>query len=144
MTLQEVNGFFVKPEEERNMTHQSMRKMFLGKYGWIGFFGTLFLWVLVGASASGNGALSLEGRVACQRAIEEVYWRHTIWPEENTSPKPPLHEVMSADELRQKVEETLRMSRALAEVWQHPITGSALQGEMERMAETTRHPDRRR
>ena len=39
--------------------------------------------------------LSFAERVAYQRAIEEVYWRHRIWPKENSKPKPPLDEVMS-------------------------------------------------
>jgi hypothetical protein len=36
------------------------------------------------------GDLSLDERVAYQRAIEEVYWRHRIWPKENRAPKPLL------------------------------------------------------
>ena len=30
----------------------------------------------------------LAERVAFQQAIEEVYWRHRIWPTENPDPKP--------------------------------------------------------
>ncbi|KAA0245898.1 MAG: hypothetical protein DYG83_06750 [Candidatus Brocadia sp. AMX2] len=85
--------------------------------------------------------LSFEARVTCQRSIEEVYWKHTIWPEENTSPKPPLSEVIFEDELRKKVEETLRMSKALEVIWKQPVDGYQLQAEMERMAETTRNPE---
>ena len=40
--------------------------------------------------------LTFEERVAYQRAIEEVYWRHRIWPKERPDPKPPLDSVMSA------------------------------------------------
>jgi len=32
--------------------------------------------------------LTFEERVTYQSAIEEVYWRHRIWPKENSSPKP--------------------------------------------------------
>jgi len=32
--------------------------------------------------------LTFEERVAYQRAIEDVYWRHRIWPEERLDPKP--------------------------------------------------------
>ena len=39
--------------------------------------------------------LTFAERVAYQRAIEEVYWRHRIWPKENSKPKPSLDEVMS-------------------------------------------------
>ncbi len=118
------------------MVHYFVRKRVPGKYWWTGFLSALCLWAWMGASASGSG-LSIDERAAAQRAIEEVYWKHTIWPNEN-SPKPPLSEVMSEEEIRKKVEETLKMSKALEEVWRHPITGSDLQAEMERMAETTR------
>jgi len=39
--------------------------------------------------------LSFADRVAYQRAIEDVYWRHRIWPNTNADPKPPLDGVMS-------------------------------------------------
>ena len=39
--------------------------------------------------------LTFADRVAYQRVIEEVYWHHRIWPKENAPPKPPLDEVMS-------------------------------------------------
>ena len=39
--------------------------------------------------------LTFAERVAYQRAIEEVYWRHRIWPKENPDPKPSLDAVMS-------------------------------------------------
>jgi hypothetical protein len=51
--------------------------------------------VLVALSFSGKAAsssgqaktLGFAERVAYQRAIEEVYWRHRIWPEEGAHPK---------------------------------------------------------
>ena len=39
--------------------------------------------------------LTFAQRVAYQRAIEEVYWRHRIWPKERPDPKPSLDAVMS-------------------------------------------------
>ena len=39
--------------------------------------------------------LTFAKRVAYQRAIEEVYWRHRIWPNERPDPKPSLDAVMS-------------------------------------------------
>ena len=41
--------------------------------------------------------LTFEERVAYQRAIEEVYWRHRIWPKERPDPKPSLDAVISQD-----------------------------------------------
>lgn len=85
--------------------------------------------------------LSLADRIAYQYAIEEVYWRHRIWPRENAGAKPPLDAVMSSAQVRQKVETYLRNSQVLAEQWQRPITSEQLQGEMERMARDTKQPE---
>src|SRR5438094_1402464 len=57
--------------------------------------------------------LTFAERVAYQRAIEEVYWRHRIWPKENAKPKPSLNAVMSQAEIERKVEDYLRDSQAL-------------------------------
>ena len=35
-----------------------------------------------------NQTLTFADRVAYQRAIEDVYWQHRIWPKENAGPKP--------------------------------------------------------
>ena len=59
--------------------------------------------------------LSFGDRVAYHRAIEEVYWRHRIWPKENSKPKPPLDAVMSRTEIEKKVEDYLRNSQALGD-----------------------------
>src|SRR4249919_3342757 len=47
--------------------------------------------------------LSFAERVSYQRAIEDVYWRHRIWPKENSNPKPTLDAVMSQAQLERKV-----------------------------------------
>ena len=40
--------------------------------------------------------LTFAERVAYQRAVEEVYRQHRLWPKENPRPKPSLDEVMPA------------------------------------------------
>ena len=80
-------------------------------------------------------------RVAYQSAIEDVYWRHRIWPDTNPGPKPSLDAVMSQAEIEKKVEDYLRNSQALEDYWQRPITADQLQAEMERMASHTRQPE---
>jgi N-acetylneuraminic acid mutarotase len=85
--------------------------------------------------------LTLGDRVAYQRAIEEVYWRHRIWPKERPDPKPSLDAVMSQAQLEKKVEDYLRDSQALEDYWQKPIAPEQLQAEMERMASHTRQPE---
>jgi hypothetical protein len=86
------------------------------------------------------GGLTLEERVKYQRAIEEVYWRHRIWPKQNPKAKPALKDVMSVAAIRAKVEDYLRKSEALTMYWHQPITGAQLQAEMERMARQTKQP----
>src|SRR5205807_2157679 len=73
--------------------------------------------------------------------IEEVYWRHRIWPEERPDPKPSLDEMMPPEQLEKKVEDYLRNSQALADYWQRPISAQQLQAEMERMAQHTKQPE---
>jgi hypothetical protein len=85
--------------------------------------------------------LTLADRIAYQRAIEEVYWRHRIWPKERPDPKPALDAVMSQTELEKKVDDYLRKSQLVADQRRWPITPSELQAEMERMARHTKQPE---
>src|SRR6266436_5075112 len=81
--------------------------------------------------------LTFAERVSYQRAIEEVYWRHRIWPRnggERPDPKPSLDAVMSQAQLEKKVENYLRKSQALEDYWQKPIAPEQLQAERARMA----------
>src|SRR5437773_294848 len=88
--------------------------------------------------------LTFEERVSYQRAIEDVYWRHRIWPRnrgDRPDPKPSLDAVMSQAQLEEKVKDYLRKSQALEDYWQRPITAEQLQGEMDRMAKHTKKPE---
>jgi hypothetical protein len=85
--------------------------------------------------------LTFAERVAYQRAVEEVYWRHRIWPKERPDSKLPLDGVMSQARLEKKVADYLRDSHALEDYWQQPITAQQLQAEMDRMAQHTMQPD---
>ncbi len=86
-------------------------------------------------------ALSFAERVSYQRAIEDVYWRHRIWPKDNPNPKPSLDAVISQAELENKVQDYLRDSEALEDYWHRPITAEQLQAEMDCMAQDTRQPE---
>src|SRR5438309_988455 len=93
-------------------------------------------------SALGRGrTLTFAERVAYQRAIEDVYWHHRIWPKERPDPKPALNAVMTQEQLETKVEDYLRKSQALEDYWQRPITTEQLQAEMDRVAHHTKQPD---
>ena len=88
-----------------------------------------------------NSTLTFADRVAYQRAIEEVYWRHRIWPRERPDPKPSLDAVMSQAQLEKKVADYLRNSQTLEDYWQRPLTAEQLQAEMDRMAQHTKQPE---
>ena len=85
--------------------------------------------------------LSFAERVVYQNAIENVYWRHRIWPKERPDPKPSLDAVMSQTQIEKKVSDYLRKSQALEDYWQRPITAGQLQDEMDRMANRTKQPE---
>jgi N-acetylneuraminic acid mutarotase len=85
--------------------------------------------------------LSFAERVTYQRTIEDVYWRHRIWPNDRHDPKPPLDSVMSQAQVEKKVADYLGKSQALEDHWQRPITAEQLQVEMDRMAANTKQPE---
>ena len=104
-------------------------------------------WSFDGRTASATSSkqiqrtLTFAGRVAYQGALEQVYWRHRIWPKENLRPKPSLDEAISAKQIEQKAEDYVRDSQALEAYRQKPITSGQLQTEMERMARYTKQPE---
>lgn len=58
-------------------------------------------------------SLTIEDRVVAQRAIEEVYWRERIWPQQNPQAKPSLDAVMPDSAIRGGVEDYIAKSNAL-------------------------------
>src|SRR6266496_178481 len=109
--------------------------------GWL-LSGTLLAFFHPDASAKvSQRVLTFAERVAFQRAIEEVYWRHRIWPKERPDPKPSLDAMMPQSQVEKKVTDYLRNSRALVDYWQRTITAEQLQAEMDRMAHHTKQPE---
>jgi hypothetical protein len=104
--------------------------------------GTVPAFIPAGAALEGSQRnLTFAERVAYQRIIEDVYWRHRIWPKERPDPKPSLDAVMSQAQLETKVADYVGKSQALADYWQQPITADQLQAEMDRMAQHTKQPE---
>src|SRR5947209_5762444 len=85
--------------------------------------------------------LTFAERITYQRAIEDVYWRHRIWPKARPDPKPSLYAAMPQAQSEKKVEDYLRDSQALEAYWQKPMAPEQLQAEMERMAWNTKQPE---
>ena len=96
---------------------------------------------LAKASHPAAAGLTFAERVAYQRAIEEVYWHHRIWPKERQDPKPSLNAVMSQAQIESKVDRLSAQSQVLEDYWQRPITAEQLQAEMDRMAQHTKQPE---
>jgi hypothetical protein len=92
-------------------------------------------------SAASERTLTFAERVAYQRAIEEVYWRHRIWPRERADSKPTLDAVTSQAQIEVKVQDYLCKSQELEDHWHQPVTAEQLQAEMDRMAEHTKQPE---
>jgi hypothetical protein len=99
---------------------------------------------MLDAQAAATRSLSMDERIAAQRTIEEVYWRHRIWPKGNPNPKPSLDAVMPASAIRAKVEDYLKKSNALDKRWHRLITGDQLQAELDRMVRGSRDTTRLR
>jgi lysophospholipase L1-like esterase len=111
--------------------------------------GITLAFVAVGAltalplSATGpldSHSLSLEERLACQTAIEEVYFRHRIWPADNPAAKPAFATAVPRAAVARKVEDALGMSVALAARYHSLMTPADLQDELDRMARESRDP----
>jgi hypothetical protein len=69
--------------------------------------GTLLAWLRPEPATNvSQRNLTFAERVAYQHAIEDVYWRHRIWPKERPNPKPSLDAVMSQAQLETKLQIT--------------------------------------
>src|ERR1041385_805384 len=55
--------------------------------------------------------LNFQERVKYQKAIEQVYWNHRVWPDA-LSTKPALDKVISVSDIESKVRDHLEVSRA--------------------------------
>jgi N-acetylneuraminic acid mutarotase len=111
----------------------------LRRVGWV-----LLAFAVLGSAPAANtpaaGAPSLDRLVEARRAVEEISWRHRIWPPSNPGPKPSFDAVRSPELLRAAVIDGLRKSVALEKYWGRPISPDQIQAEMDRMAAGTRSP----
>jgi len=98
------------------------------------------LWLAVPVAGEPAGPLTMGERIDCEQRVQEVYSRHRLWPKDNPRPKPALSEVLPESLLRERVEDRLRESAALAQIWRRPLTGDHLQAEMDRMARNSKDP----
>jgi N-acetylneuraminic acid mutarotase len=97
--------------------------------------GVVFGAVLVAVAAEAR-SLTFSERVAAQRSIERVYYRHQI------GATLPFERAFPQEVLEEKVRTYLRQSAALEQQWRTPVTAEALRAELERIAHGTRMPER--
>src|SRR5437879_13834953 len=62
--------------------------------------------------AHAQRTLTFAQRVAYQRAIEDVYWLHRIWPKSRPEPKPSLVALMSTAPQRQETTEYVHIPQS--------------------------------
>lgn len=82
--------------------------------------------------------LTFEQRLVAQRAIEHVYYAH------QTGVTEPFEEAVPPEVLERKVRTYLEESAVLESFWKTSVSATALRNEMERIALSTRFPDRLR
>ena len=85
-----------------------------------------------------TGALTVEDRVACQRAVEQVYWRHRGTTSD--AHRLPFEQAVPEALVRRKAEDAVRKSAALAQWWDSALSPAQLQAELDRMAAGSQSP----
>jgi N-acetylneuraminic acid mutarotase len=139
-----LNSIRVMMERKSSWRFLSLRALIAALLSTSGFFmGLGTLSALLSPEARANGPermLTFAERVSYQRAIEEVYWRHRIWPKDNRTSKPPLDATISAAQLEQKVAAYLCKSRVVTALRGFSIASNELQEEMDRMASHSIRP----
>jgi N-acetylneuraminic acid mutarotase len=81
-------------------------------------------------------SLDLDARIEAREVIERLYYSH------QRGARLPFEQAVPREVIESEVRRALRLSNALAEVWHTPVTDEALQRELERIAASTRFPDR--
>jgi N-acetylneuraminic acid mutarotase len=100
----------------------------------------IVLLLALAGGAQAQRALTLEERIACRERVENVYWAHRIWPQENKTPKPVREMVVPRSVIAARVEESLRYEAAIEELWKKPLSQDVIQSELDRQAQNTRDP----
>ncbi|HEV8336023.1 MAG TPA: MopE-related protein [Candidatus Polarisedimenticolia bacterium] len=82
--------------------------------------------------------LTFEQRVKAQKAIERIYYSHQI------GATAAFEKAVPREVLEKKVRTYMKQSVALERIWKTPVTAEALRREAERIAKSTRFPERLR
>jgi N-acetylneuraminic acid mutarotase len=101
---------------------------------------TFLAGALLAVAAHAGLAMTLDERIACREKIEDVYWAHRLWPNENQGQKPAREAVAPHAAIAARVEESLRYETAIGELWEEALSPQVIQAEMDREARASRDP----
>ena len=104
---------------------------------WMGIL--MVSWMLTWVPKPTDPTLPLEERARCMRRVEEVLWRHRLWPRTDV-PKPSLTQVVPESFFISRARRIVRGSNALERFWHRPVRPSDLQQELDRIVRETRDP----
>jgi len=119
----------------------STKSVIIVVVAFVGMVYSVFPGLCFGIDAEGQKKpLTFEQRLEAQRAIEQVFYQHRLWPDQGKRAKPPFEELMPDSVIRAKVTSYLKKTFVLNEFWDYRLTGRDLQREMARMARESRDP----
>jgi N-acetylneuraminic acid mutarotase len=91
---------------------------------------------VLAAPAAFSRELSFAERVTAEEAIQRVYYGHQLGATQ------AFERAVPRTFVEERVRTYLAQSVALEEIWRTPVTGAMLRAELERIAHSTRFPDR--
>lgn len=80
----------------------------------------------------------VDNLLACNEDIKRYEWSRTLWPKANSEPKPSFDEVMSPEDLRLDLIDSLKKQAILEKHFNIRITAELLQHDLNRMANNSK------
>lgn len=106
--------------------------------GWI----ALVTMLSIAAFGFAPARAATDAAVACQIQLEEVRWRHRVWPDSNPDLKPDRADILPDEVIRRRVEERQRREEVLQHNHGLVIDAPMLDAELHRMIAKSRMPKR--
>lgn len=84
----------------------------------------------------------LDKQLSCQLKIQKLQWSHTIWPEQNETPKPLFSDRVHLKTIKQNINDILVREQFLSEYHSTIISSEMLQKELDRIVRDSKNPNR--
>ena len=81
-------------------------------------------------------------RFACELVIQKNNWFHSVWPQENSSPKPTFEDIKDDRAINKLVEDNIREESILRAYFGEVISKDMIQSELNRIILQTKSPKR--